>query len=359
MADHLLRGMHFPTWIRLLRQHNVEWRYVWRIMDITMTSLACWPMDIIEKAVTRRTSHSISVEQPVFIIGHWRSGTTYLQQLLWSSGDFGCVSMFHCAAAGRFIAFGPLWRRVLSVLFPSGRAQDNVHLEIDGPAEEESAMARISDQAFDHCYHFPGDAKQIITRSVLFEDGKSSKSEWMHIYAGFIESVTLELSGRRLLLKSPANTARISTLARMYPDARFIHIYRNPYEVFYSTRKMWQTLIAQQSFQDVDAESIDEVIFWTYRQLMQRYQADAGHLAPDRLMEISYEQLLDSPLETLRELGHWLGSSWSAETEAGIRNFLEETAGYSRNSFQFDDDVLQRIEKEWGTFIEHYGYSRP
>ncbi|NOR18829.1 MAG: hypothetical protein GQ538_01905, partial [Xanthomonadales bacterium] len=247
MTVHLLRGMHFPTWMRLLRQHRVDWRYFWRVLDITGTSLVCWPMDIIEKAATRRTTRRVSVERPVFIVGHWRSGTTYLQQLLWKSGNFGCVSVFHCAAAGRFLTFGPLWRRVLSIAFPSGRAQDNVRLEVDGPAEEESAMARISDQAFDHCYHFPRDARQIIRRSVLFENRKDLENEWARVYADFIEKVTQELAGSQLLLKNPANTARISKLVEMYPDARFIHIYRNPYEVFYSTRKMWQSLIAQQT----------------------------------------------------------------------------------------------------------------
>jgi len=43
---------------------------------------------------------------------------------------------------------------------------------------------------------------------------------------------------KRLLLKSPVHTARIKLLLKLFPDAQFVYIHRNPYDVFRSAVNM-------------------------------------------------------------------------------------------------------------------------
>src|SRR5687768_18104609 len=46
----------------------------------------------------------------------------------------------------------------------------------------------------------------------------------------------------RSILKSPPHTCRVPTLLRLFPDARFVHIVRDPYAVYPSTLHLWRIL---------------------------------------------------------------------------------------------------------------------
>ena len=50
----------------------------------------------------------------------------------------------------------------------------------------------------------------------------------------FLKALTFK-HGKRLILKSPTHSCRIKVLLELFPDARFVHIMRDPYVVFPST----------------------------------------------------------------------------------------------------------------------------
>ena len=56
----------------------------------------------------------------------------------------------------------------------------------------------------------------------------------------FVKSLSYRNDSRRLILKSPPSTARIGVLLEAFPRAKFVYLYRNPYDVFYSMRKLWE-----------------------------------------------------------------------------------------------------------------------
>ena len=45
--------------------------------------------------------------------------------------------------------------------------------------------------------------------------------------------------------QSPAHTARLKLLHELFPEAKFIHISRNPFEVYQSTSKLFMDLLIQ------------------------------------------------------------------------------------------------------------------
>lgn len=359
MAVHALRGMNLPTWGRLLRQHRVDRRHLGRFLDVSLTSLACFPMDVLEELATRGRRRRVSIERPVFILGHWRSGTTLLQQLMTAHQDLGYVSSFHCGAAGRFLLFRGLWRWIMELAAPRGRPQDDVTLSPQGPAEEDGAMVRLSDQAFDHCFHFPRDWARILRRGVLLDERPDSAARWKRTYRDFLARVTLDLEGRRLLLKSPANTARLAPLLELFPDARFVHIVRSPYEVFYSSMRMWRTIIAVHSFQDVDEADIQVAVLTTYREVMRRFRETSAPLTEATLMELRYEDLLADPERQLESVFDWLGCPLDAPSRARLRHQLEGLPRYAANVHHLTEAGLDLVEAEWGEFLAAYGYPRP
>ena len=56
---------------------------------------------------------------PVFIIGHWRSGTTYLQNLLSEDRQFGRVSLLQAAMPHEFLTLPAIARDILNRILPT------------------------------------------------------------------------------------------------------------------------------------------------------------------------------------------------------------------------------------------------
>ena len=76
----VLQGMTFGDWRKLLRQnrYQVDWPYLPRAMFVTMAALANSAHAVIEDAVFGRRVEATQVQPPLFILGHYRSGTTHL-----------------------------------------------------------------------------------------------------------------------------------------------------------------------------------------------------------------------------------------------------------------------------------------
>ena len=66
---------------------------------------------------------------------------------------------------------------------------------------------------------------------------------WKKEYLQTIKYITFKSKGKQLVLKSPPNTERICLLLQMFPQAKFIYIYRNPYHMYYSIKNMWKRAI--------------------------------------------------------------------------------------------------------------------
>ena len=82
---------------------------------------------------------------------------------------------------------------------------------------------------------------------------------WKAAFVRFLKKLTLE-HDRPMLLKSPPHTGRIKLLLELFPDARFVHIRRNPYTVFQSTRHLNEVLTRSLQFQRPDPADLDEAV---------------------------------------------------------------------------------------------------
>ena len=66
-------------------------------------------------------------------------------------------------------------------------------------------------------------------------------ARWKRTFLRFLQTLTFR-DPRRLVLKSPPHTARVPVLLEMFPDARFVHIVRDPRVVFPSTVRLWKSM---------------------------------------------------------------------------------------------------------------------
>ena len=235
----------------------------------------------LEKArVARRLAAAPPMPAPVFIVGHWRSGTTHLYNVLSRSPAFGWVPPFAAGLPWDFLGIVRPIRAVLESHLPRDRLIDNIPVTPDSPQEDELPLALMSTVSYYHGLFFPSRFEDHFNRGIFFDGCDVEEiAGWQGTFSYFLRKVALIQPGRPLLLKNPVHSARIPILRAMWPDARFIHIHRNPYVVYPSTRRTFGTLLKSFALQDYGHVDLDRFVLDLYPRLMNRLVEDFGRSA--------------------------------------------------------------------------------
>ncbi len=362
-AEHPAALGSFRSWIGLLRFGGIDRSYLPRALFVCLTTLLTGPLRLWEQArYGRRIRRTPIHPSPVFIIGHWRSGTTHLHNLLCQDSNLGCLTTFQAMAPGFcFVGDGVLKRflaKVAASRYPT-RLIDNIPLAFDAPQEDEFAVANLSPHSFVHTFSFPRQAEEIFERCVLFEGpSEAVRSQWIDAYLKVLRKVTLACGGKRLAVKNCAHTARIRTLLELFPDAKFVHIHRDPYEVFLSTLHMRRTVLPRSQLQEIEPDRIEAHVLRFYDRLMRRF-LDERSLIPDgNFVEIRFDDLEASPLDQLRRVYDKLGLPGFAAAEPAFRSYLDSVADYRKNAYELDGDAIEKVNAHWPYAFETWGYDR-
>lgn len=244
--------------------------------------------------------------------------------------------------------------------FPQTRPQDNVKLSVDLPAEEGIAMANMCPISFYHCLYFPQKMKDIFKRSLLLEDSDGKAREvWKEHYGYLLKKLSIANNGKRLVFKDPANTAHIKVLLELFPDAKFINIYRNPYEVFASTKNMYERVLRELALQDYSNVAIEENILSFYKDVMKSYFTERPYIPAGNLVEIRFEEFERDPLECLHRIYCELElSGWEAARKQFEEN-LHSHSQYKRNVFVYTKSLVEKVKAHWGFVIDALNYNEP
>jgi hypothetical protein len=354
----------FRTWLTLLAHAGgIDPHQLPRAFFVTLSTLLTSPLRAYERLRYGSLARGTPIHPaPIFIIGHWRSGTTFLFHLLCQDPDLGYLTTFQAMAPGFCLLGERTVKRPLAWLarkrHPT-REIDNIPLLFDSPEEDELAMANLSPYSFLHSYTFPRRATYIFESYVLFDGPTdSAAAEWSRVYLDLLRKATLRSGGKRLAIKNCSHTARIRTLLGLFPDARFIHIYRNPYDVFQSTRHLYVTVLRRAQLQDVTTDEIESLILRFYPELLRRFLMDRALIPPGHLVEVKYEDLEEQPLRQMRRVYESLGLPGFAQAEPGLRAYLASVAGYEKNVYQMDDGVINKVNEQWGFALDEWGYQR-
>ncbi|MDF1858720.1 MAG: sulfotransferase [Verrucomicrobiales bacterium] len=298
---------------------------------------------------------------PVFIVGHWRSGTTHLHNLMSRDPQFGFLTFAETAMPLNML--GPevhIARGAIQSVLPETRGYDNVKLSLDEPQEEEMALGNLGSIGFYNTYYFPGNIRRHTEQSLFFEGAKEKEiASFRRNYEYLIRKLNLVKGGRQLLFKNPPSTGRIPMILEMFPDAKFIHIVRNPWPVFSSNCRKFSRLynaFAWQSFQDVD---IHEYTFATYERLMRQYLRDRDrlHLPSSQLCETSYEKLTENPVSEIARIYEQLGLEGEERGLGAIQEYQEEIRGYEGNQHSISAGHAAALKERWAFAFREWGYA--
>jgi hypothetical protein len=164
---------------------------------------------------------------------------------------------------------------------------------------------------------------------------------------------------RPLILKSPPHTARVKLLLKLFPDARFIHIRRNPYKVYVSTVSLLKAVNPVFRLQSGPWNIDEKYVLQTYRTMYEAYLADCSLVPPGQLIELAYEDLDREPLTQLERIYQQLSLGEFTEIKPALETYLSSIANYKKGHYRPMDHALKaRIADAWSFCFEAWGYPR-
>jgi omega-hydroxy-beta-dihydromenaquinone-9 sulfotransferase len=357
--DNLL-GMSFAVWWRLLKENrfSIAPRYTNRAVMMTMASMLVSATRKVDARLERdEIANKIEIKEPVFILGHWRSGTTFLHSLLANDTHFSYPTVFQVMNPLTFLKNEDLvYRSWADRQFK--RPMDNIVLEPTSPGEEEFAISSMCLRSPLIGWSFVHNAS-FYDRFITFRDAsKQEIREWQDAILLFLKKVVYKRPGR-LLLKSPPHTGRIRLLMKLFPDARFIAIHRNPFDVFQSTRKLYSAGIVHGYLQGPpDQAEIDETIFRRYNLMYDALIEDIPLIPNGRYCEVRLEELEKQPVEQIKRIYTELDLPGLSAAERTIREHLDSVATYQKNTYEaFSTELERRVVHEWQRSFDLWKYS--
>jgi hypothetical protein len=333
-----------------------------RPLSIALASaLVKAPASLAEHAMVlaRRRSEGVR-EAPVFILGHWRSGTTHLYNVMTRAPHWGYISPFATALPWDFLLIGRLFAPLLARALPEHRFIDNIPVTPTSPQEDEIGLANMTTLSFYHALYFPRRFKESFEAGVFFEDvSRAAIERWARLLRYYYDKLAIGAKGARLLIKNPVYTGRIALLRRIWPDAKFIHIHRNPYQVFVSMRNFYERLFAEFALQPYDHVDIDALILDTYARMMERFVAESADIPEGHLVEIGYDELQSAPEAALGKIYARLELPGFAAAQGAFARYLASVEHYRKNRYAYPGEARALVGERLKPFIERWSYAPP
>lgn len=315
-------------------------------------ALAVW----LRRAATRGPP----LPAPVFVVGHWRSGTTHLANVLSRSPGFGILPPISVGLPWEALGLARLVAPFVEQFLPRNRLIDDVSLAPDLPQEDELALANMTPLSYYHGIYFPRALEANFERGLFFDGCTAAEVQaWAEALRLYVAKMTLHQGRRPLLIRNPVYSTRIPLLRTLWPDAKFIHIHRNPYVVHASSRRMFATLLRELALQDAPSADVDALVLRTYPRLMTRLVEDAAALPAGSFAEVRYETFRQDPLRELERVYGELGLPGFAQARGDFAGYLASVSGYRTAAHRWASADLGRVARAWAPFIERWGYGVP
>lgn len=356
-------GYSFKILIYLIRTNKVSFRYYPRLFAITLINLVNLPFRAYERLVINPKYRAKLInKKTIFIIGHWRSGTTHLHNILCQDPKMAYTTTYQSVfpdtlfnKLGRYLFAG-----FSSIMIPGTRKGDNVTLGISLPQEEEFALGAKTPICFYYFWMFPKNLMKYYDSYIRFRNIKNEQlKSWMLDYKLLIKKAIKNTNREVFISKNPPNTARIKIILEMFPNAKFIHIHRNPIEVFLSTQNFYKKMLLHLQLQKIDQIEIDENILNIYKDLMNDYFDQKELIPKGNLIEVSYEQLENNTLKILENIYKELNLEDFENVRPIFDKYLDGKKNYIKNKHVITREMLNRLLMEWEFSMKKLNYEIP
>jgi hypothetical protein len=299
-----LGGFTLKDWIILLGKNHwqVDAEFIPRALVATAGTAFTSFFKTFEDRIRLDNIQEEQWQRPVFILGLGRSGTTHLFNLLSGDRQFCFPTKFDCHNPHAFLTlrkFGLL--RLLGRLPVAKRHMDNVETGWLSPSEDQLAICILISSGNRIQRMFPRTYVPPVGDGNSLSDTGSDHPNFYAAITSFSRKLVF-LHGRRPLFKSPAHTVAIPQIREVFPDAKFVTIFREPFSQFASSIGMRRSKASEWSALQRPAEISDELRLELISSKLSRYLETRNLIPPGNLVEIRYRDLVSDQAGTLEKI---------------------------------------------------------
>jgi omega-hydroxy-beta-dihydromenaquinone-9 sulfotransferase len=296
---------------------------------------------------------SATPSPPLFLLGFWRSGTTLLHEFFSCDSNFGFPSTYACLNPSHFL----LTEQWASARHSAAtkRPMDNMSYSWASPQEDEFALLALGAPSPYEALIAPSLMRQ--PRYLLDLDSRTleERTSWVAALQSFLSLLTVQ-QHKPMVLKSPPHGFKLPLLLELYPQARFLLIERNPYEVFASNVKLWRTLLDLYAVEPWSVEDVESFVLEAYVIHEEAISRGARLAGSSQFSRVRYEDLVHEPAGEIKRLYDELNLPWSETLQAAMEEHIRGMAGHARNRFLLSLEQRERIERHWRVHIKEKGY---
>lgn len=355
-----LVGADWATFKRMTRGQEIA---PGKRLKFGLTKAICRLLSLVAPLQNRRYRRQLADKPlenaPVFILGHWRSGTTFVHNVLSRDKHFGYCTTYQTVFP-HFMMFGQgFFKTFVRWIMPSKRPTDNMELIPDQPQEEEFALQNMCPYTYYNFWVFPKRMKEYARRFLTFDE--ATEDEKQTFRTAFQKLVRISLwntGGTQFLSKNPPHTARVRELLKMYPNAKFIYLVRNPYTVYNSTRSFFTNTIQPLELHSISTEEMEQNILDVYTLMDRRYQEDKALIPEGNLIEVKFEDFEADAMGMTEKIYRTLSLPGFEEARPAIEEYVGTKRGYKKNRYDYPRELVERVNAHWGYMIDRFGYER-
>ena len=368
--NNFLSGITLPKLLSLLHRHR-RLISLWRLHRIVfLLTIATFQslIAIAEDLFYKKSIDAIMLsDQPavVFIIGHPRTGTTHLHNLLAQDSErFGYLSTLAAGFPSTFLTIERLsmtW--ILAGLVDRTRPMDNMKLSFELPQEDEIYMCARTGGLSAYMYlvfmtEFATFESYFDLRGLPQHEVAAYRDEFIRMVKKIQYHQKIKDGGRTLILKSPTHTAKIPFLLDIFPHARFIYIHRNPYDVFRSSMHMANTYYGYCYLNEPSTDDIRGFVIRQYQLLFDRYMRSRDALLSEgRLIEVAFADLDTSPADVVEGIYAHFGWEGAEEVRERVQGYMGSLGAFKKNSFAaIDREDIAIVNSAWRDSFRIFGY---
>jgi hypothetical protein len=292
-----------------------------------------------------------NLKEPIFILGHPRSGTTLLHGLLAESDDVVTFKSWETkfpALSTRAIVqslVNILVKLKKDVILPKSTGHE---IRLNSAEGDDMLLTHLLDTMLVMTYT-PIIFSQEVNKNGfnVLHDFQDHRDETARFLKNCFKRQAFYKKKNRILSKMAGSILRIQTLYKAFPDAKFIYLMRSPLESIPSyhslVKKNQQYILFKPGMQEewyenwltqrgIDkkliTEKMYEVDLLIYKHI--HHSLEQGKIPKEQILEINYQELTHHLKESIQKIADFTGITFSEVALQKIDKRAEKQREYKR-----------------------------